>query len=171
MPFVCICKHTATRIRIWRGCPAGGRFPPGECFLVLGFALLPVSSLQSRQRPQPNPRTLDEYTPHQYWSANFIHSPNIGTFLTFVTLIIKRLMNVMPLCPVTIPTSTCPLSIVPSDCCVRRCHSFEHPCGKYLAESRWQDKELHKGAARLGSLPQSVARLVARARVSFPTVT
>ena len=20
----------------------------------------------------PNPRTLDEYTPHQYWSANFI---------------------------------------------------------------------------------------------------
>ena len=21
---------------------------------------------------QPNPRTLDEYTPHQYWSANFI---------------------------------------------------------------------------------------------------
>ena len=41
-PFVCICKHTATRIRIWRGCPGGGRFPPGECFLALGFALLPV---------------------------------------------------------------------------------------------------------------------------------
>ena len=41
--------------------------------VALGFALLPVSySLQSRQRPQPNPRTLDEYTPHQYWSANFI---------------------------------------------------------------------------------------------------
>ena len=52
--------------------PAGGRFPPGECFLALGFALPPVSySLQSRQRPQPNPRTLGEYTPHQYWSANF----------------------------------------------------------------------------------------------------
>ena len=47
--------------------------PQIECFLALGFALLPVSySLQSRQRPQPNPRTLDEYTPHQYWSANFI---------------------------------------------------------------------------------------------------
>ena len=28
--------------------------------------------MQSRQRPQPNPRTLDEYTPHQYWSAKFI---------------------------------------------------------------------------------------------------
>ena len=57
----------------WWGCPAGGRFPPGEYFLALGFALLPVSySLQFRQRPQPNPRTLDEYTPHQYWSATFI---------------------------------------------------------------------------------------------------
>ena len=65
-------KHTATRIRIWRGCPAGGRFPPGECFPALGFALLPVSyASQSRQRPQPDPRTLDEYTPRQ-WSANFI---------------------------------------------------------------------------------------------------
>ena len=52
------------------GCPAGGRFPPGECFMALGFALLPVSySLQSRQ---PDPRTPDEYTPRQYWSANFI---------------------------------------------------------------------------------------------------
>ena len=50
-----ICKHTATRIRICR-------FPPGECFLALGFALLPMSySLQSQQRPQPDPRTLDEY--------------------------------------------------------------------------------------------------------------
>ena len=73
-PFDCICKHTAARIRILRGCPAGGRFPPGECFLALGFALLPVSySLQSRQRPQPDPRTLDEFTPRQYWSANFIN--------------------------------------------------------------------------------------------------
>ena len=25
-------------------------------------------------RRQPNPRTLDEYTPHQNWSANFIFS-------------------------------------------------------------------------------------------------
>ena len=71
-PFVC--KHIATRIRIWRGCPAGGRFPPGECFLALGFALSPVaSSLQSRQCPQPDPRTLDEYTPRPYWSDNFIY--------------------------------------------------------------------------------------------------
>ena len=39
-----------------------------------GFALLLVSySLQSRQRPQPDLRTLDEYTPRQYWSANFIY--------------------------------------------------------------------------------------------------
>ena len=74
--FVCICKHTATRIRIWQGCPAGGRFPPGECFPALGFALLPLSYvLQSRQHPQPDPRTLDEYTPRQYWSANFIQHP------------------------------------------------------------------------------------------------
>ena len=67
-PFVCICKHAATRIRvrIWRGCPAGGRFPPGECFLALGFALPPVSywsanftrhftfAYQSRQRVNPS---------------------------------------------------------------------------------------------------------------------
>ena len=62
-------------LRIWRGCPAGGRFPPDECFLALGFALPLMSmsySLQSWQHPQPNPRTLDEYTPHQYWSANFV---------------------------------------------------------------------------------------------------
>ena len=33
----------------------------------------PVSySLQFRHRPQTNPRTLDEYTSRQYWSANFI---------------------------------------------------------------------------------------------------
>ena len=65
-------------MRLWRGCPAGGRFPPGECFPALSFALLPVSStLQSRQRPRPNPRTLDEYTPRQYWSANFIHPSSI----------------------------------------------------------------------------------------------
>ena len=33
-----------------------------------------VFPLQSRQRPQPNPRTLmsTPRTPHQYWSANFI---------------------------------------------------------------------------------------------------
>ena len=68
-----LCKHTAARIRIWWGCPAGGRFPPGECFLALSFALSHVaSSLQSRQRPQPGPRTLDEYTPRQYWLADFI---------------------------------------------------------------------------------------------------
>ena len=36
-PFDCICKHTAARIRILRGCPAGGRFPPGECFLALAL--------------------------------------------------------------------------------------------------------------------------------------
>ena len=29
-PFDCICKHTATRIRIWRGCPVGGRLPPAR---------------------------------------------------------------------------------------------------------------------------------------------
>ena len=57
--------------------------PQIECFLALGFALLPVSySLQSRQRPQPNPRTLDEYTPHQYWSANFIYSLQSATTIS-----------------------------------------------------------------------------------------
>ena len=72
-PFVCICKHTAyggaAKLKV-------GWFPPGECFLALGFALLPVSySFQSRQRHQPDPRTLNEYTPRQYWSANFILLP------------------------------------------------------------------------------------------------
>ena len=79
-PFIYICKHTATRI--WRGCPAEGRLPHGECFLALSFALQPVFySLQSRQRPQPNPRTLDEYTPHQYWSAIYISSLSLRRLL------------------------------------------------------------------------------------------
>ena len=89
-PFVCICKHTATRIRIWRGCPAGGRFPHGECFLALCFALPPVSySLQSRQRPQTNPRTLDEHTHCQNWSAIYIP----------VWLLVHRKGDEPPACP------------------------------------------------------------------------
>ena len=60
---VTMCKHTATRIRIWWGCPAGGRLPHGKCFLALGFALQTVYySLQSRQHaptvPAPTPETL-----------------------------------------------------------------------------------------------------------------
>ena len=68
-----------------RGTPyavCGTWLPRGTFFLALGFALQHIScSLQSRQRPQPNPsthlqlpnpRTPDVYTPHQYWSANFI---------------------------------------------------------------------------------------------------
>ena len=64
-PFVCICKHTATRIRICRGCPAGGRLPHGTCFPALGFALQPVSySMQAVMAtlsycPHPNSSTLD----------------------------------------------------------------------------------------------------------------
>ena len=47
-PFVCICKHSATCIRIWRGCPAEVGCLPVS--VALGFALQPVSySLQSRQ--------------------------------------------------------------------------------------------------------------------------
>ena len=65
-------SHTHTHMA---GCPAGGRFPHVECFLALCFALPPVSySLQSRQRPQPNPRTLDEYTPRQNWSAIYTNT-------------------------------------------------------------------------------------------------
>ena len=50
--------------------------PHGECFLGLGFAQH-TPALCSTHRSSgnvilPNPRTLDEYTPHQYWSANFI---------------------------------------------------------------------------------------------------
>ena len=39
-------------------------------FLALGFALQPMScSLQSLQRPQPNPRTLDGFTLCQDWCS------------------------------------------------------------------------------------------------------
>ena len=34
-----------------------------------------LTHCSSRQRPQPDPRTLDEYTPRQYWPANFISLP------------------------------------------------------------------------------------------------
>ena len=73
-PFACICKHTATPIHIWRGCPAEVGYltvSAYECFLDLGFALQPVSySLQSGQRSHPNPSTLDVDTLRQDWSAN-----------------------------------------------------------------------------------------------------
>ena len=75
-PFVCICKHTSTRICIYgRAAQLDLGSLPVSVFLALGFALLPMSyPLQFRQRPQPDPMTLDEYTPHQYWSTNFIIS-------------------------------------------------------------------------------------------------
>ena len=47
----------------------------GECFLGLGFSQYTpalCSTHYSSGNALPNPRTLDEYTPHQYWSANFI---------------------------------------------------------------------------------------------------
>ena len=53
--FIIIRVHTATRIRIWWGCPAGGTFPPGECLLALGFALLPVSYPGNVPNPIPGP--------------------------------------------------------------------------------------------------------------------
>ena len=65
-PLVCLCKHTAIHVRIWRGCPAGGRLPHVTYFLALSFALQPVSySLQSRQRCP----TVPTPTPTQNWSA------------------------------------------------------------------------------------------------------
>ena len=43
----------------------------GMSFLALGFALQPVfCSMHSRQRPHPNPMTLDGNNPRQDGSAN-----------------------------------------------------------------------------------------------------
>ena len=56
--FVCICKHTASRIRIWRGCPVEVGYH--TYFLALGFALQPIScSLQvTATSPTPTPGPL-----------------------------------------------------------------------------------------------------------------
>ena len=67
--FVCICKHTATRIRIRRGGPSevgylmvSASWPSA----LHKFALQPVSySLQSRQRPHPKSSNLDGYALRQ----------------------------------------------------------------------------------------------------------
>ena len=49
-------SHTHTHVA---GLPSWSRFPPGECFLVLGFALLPVSSHCSPGNdPNPTPGPL-----------------------------------------------------------------------------------------------------------------
>ena len=57
-PFVCICKHTATRMRVWRGCPAGRRLTHGEC------------SWPSALHLSPCPYSLQSLQLSQDWSAN-----------------------------------------------------------------------------------------------------
>ena len=49
-----------------------GLVAPDDKTPTAHYCIQLLHSRQSRQRPQPNPRTLDEYTPRQYWSANFI---------------------------------------------------------------------------------------------------
>ena len=71
-PFVCICKHTATRIHIWRGCPAEVRAEVG--YLVVRFSWL--SALHCNPcpapcspSPNPTPGHLMDITLRQDWSA------------------------------------------------------------------------------------------------------
>ena len=82
-PLVCICTmlqlcicHTATHTHahIWRSWSNKVSLPQGECFLGLGFArhTPALCSTHCSNVILPNPRTLIEYTPHQYWSDNFI---------------------------------------------------------------------------------------------------
>ena len=58
-------SHTHTHMA---GLPSWGRWPHGECFLALGFALQPVSW----QRSNPNSSTLDGYYPPSRLVSNFI---------------------------------------------------------------------------------------------------
>ena len=57
--------------------------PHGECTLGLGFAqhtpALCTIHCSPGNTSLPNPKTLDEYTPHQYWSANIIIGLSIIT--------------------------------------------------------------------------------------------
>ena len=77
-PFVCICKHTATRIRIWRGCPAEVRAEVG--YLAVRFSW--PSALHCNpcpapcspgNLPNPTPEPLMDITLRQDWSATLYH--------------------------------------------------------------------------------------------------
>ena len=62
--FVCICKHTATRIRIWRGCPA-------EVGAAVGYLAVRFSWL-SALHCNPCPAPLDGYYPPSRLVSNYI---------------------------------------------------------------------------------------------------
>ena len=73
---LCLMSHSYTHAHMWRSWSTKVSVPHGECFLGLGFTqhtpALCSTHCSSGNVFLPNPRTLDEYTPHQYWSAHFI---------------------------------------------------------------------------------------------------
>ena len=73
-PFVCICKHTATRMRVWRGCPAGRWLTHGECFLALGLAPQPVSLLTAV--PATLSRLVSKCETLSCISSNLVNPPS-----------------------------------------------------------------------------------------------
>ena len=68
-PFVCICKHTATRIRIWQGCPA----EVGNLMVSVSWPSAlhcnPCPTPCSPGNVNPTPAPLMDITLRQDWSA------------------------------------------------------------------------------------------------------